>query len=239
MKEKTRRIEESRARLFSIRKPFSEHLVKWEDSLLPDKYDHNCFEYCGQPTRKELEKAIAYQKQIGAAFLKLEGDEPLSDSFGLEAEVTLTMVLKTDGKSWTLNPDLCFRTPSVEEVEELEVKHCGRLYGEDFSRRNILRLYGKLAFHGAYLDGKLAGACHVFCRDGFACMDGLLVDEAYRKRYIATSLIAHVKNSYPDAVLFLHADEDDTPRRMYEKMRFETVDKLYEYTCLDLGRLSV
>ena len=43
MKEKTRRIEESRARLFSIRKPFSEHFVKWEDSLLPDKYDHNCF----------------------------------------------------------------------------------------------------------------------------------------------------------------------------------------------------
>ena len=34
-------------------------------------------------------------------------------------------------------------------------------------------------------------------------------------------------------------NEDDTPKEMYEKMGFETVDKLYEYTCLDLGRLSV
>ena len=55
MKNKTRFVEERMAGLFSEQKPFSEHFVKWEDKLLPDKYDHNCFEYFGQPTREELE----------------------------------------------------------------------------------------------------------------------------------------------------------------------------------------
>ena len=40
--EKTRIVEEKMARLFSEKKPFSEHLFKWEDSSLPDKYDDNC-----------------------------------------------------------------------------------------------------------------------------------------------------------------------------------------------------
>ena len=235
IKEKTRKNEEHLISMFSKRKPFSEHLLKWEDELLPDKYDQNFFEYSGQPTKEEFEKAIQYQKEIGAAFIKLEGDEPLENSFALEAGVTLTMLLKSNGAKWRVNPVLEFRIPSVEELEELEVKHFGSLYGEDFTRRNIRRQYEKLTYHGAYLDGKLVGSCYSFSRDGVTCIDGLIVDEEYRKRYIATSLIAYVRDSYPDTYIFLHADEDDTPKEMYAKMGFETVDRLYEYLCSDLN----
>ena len=224
--------------MFSERKPFSEHLLKWEDGLLPDKYDQNFFEYSGQPTREEFAKAIEYQKKIGAGFIKLEGDDPLSDSFGIEASVTLTMALKTNEVNWTINPSLTFRAPPIKELEELEVKHFGELYGEDYVRRNIRRQYGKLTYHGAYLDEDLVGACYSFSSDCTTCIDGLIVDEAYRKKYIATSLIAHIKESYPDTILFLHADEDDTPKEMYKKMGFETVDKLYEYLCKDISDLS-
>ena len=114
--------------MFSERKPFSEHLMKWEDPLLPDKYDQNFFEYSGQPTREEFAKAVEYQKGIGAGFIKLEGDDPLSDDFGLNSDVTLTMVLRADGTNWRRNPDLTFGKPSVDEVEELEVKHFGQLF---------------------------------------------------------------------------------------------------------------
>ena len=41
----SRNAEEAMAKLFSEKKPFSEHFYKWEDSVLPDEYDHNCFEY--------------------------------------------------------------------------------------------------------------------------------------------------------------------------------------------------
>ena len=221
--------------MFSERKPFSEHLMKWEDPLLPDKYDQNFFEYSGQPTKEEFAKAVNYQKGIGAGFIKLEGDDPLLDDFGLNSDVTLTMALRTDGARWRTNPDLNFGKPTVDEVEELEVKHFGQQYGEGFARRNIRRNYEKLTYQGAYLDGKLVGACYCFSSEGSTCIDGLIVDEGYRKRYVATSLIAHIRDSYPGTVLFLHADEDDTPREMYEKMGFETIDRLYEYLCSDLS----
>ena len=224
-----RKNEEDLIALFSERRPFSEHLDKWEDALLPDKYDQNFFEYRGQPTREEFEKAIEYQKKIGAGFIKLEGREPLSDSFGLEESVTLTMLLRTKDVNRTTNPGLVYRTPSVKELEELDVKHFGALYGEDFARRNVRRLYEKLTYVGAYLDGMLAGACYYFCKDGLICIDGLIVDEAYRKRYVATSLIAYINSRFPDSRLYLHADEDDSPKEMYQNMGFETADKLYEY----------
>ncbi|MCR4615267.1 MAG: GNAT family N-acetyltransferase [Clostridiales bacterium] len=237
MKYKTRKNEERFISLFSERKPFSEHLMKWEDNFLPDKYDQNFFEYCGQPTKEEFAKAVQYQKEQGAGFIKLEGDDPLSDRFGLEESVTITMLLRSGETNWTVNPAVTFRTPSIKELEELEVKHFSSLYGEDFTRRNIRRLYEKLKYHGAYLDGTLVGACYSFCSDGLTCIDGLIVDEAYRKKYVATSLIAYVKDSYPDTILFLHADDDDTPKEMYTKMGFETVDKLYEYLCTDISIL--
>ena len=145
------------------------------------------------------------------------------------------MALKPGETHWTTNPDLVFRAPSVEELEELEVKHFGALYGEVFTRKNIRRLFEKLTYHGAYLDGKLIGACYCYSGDGLTCIDGLIVDNAYRRRYVATSLISHVKNMCANTVLFLHADEDDTPKEMYEKLGFETVDKRYEYLCTDLG----
>ena len=238
MKHEIRKVEENMAKQFSKRKPFSEHLQKWEDAQLPDKYDHNCFAYCGQPSKEELEQAVAYQKKLGAGFVKLEGDEPLSDDFGFDLNVTLTMVLKTNGENWRTNPDLVYRNPQFNELEALEVKHFASLYGEDFTRRNIRRLFEKLTYHGAYLDERLIGACYSFCSGRFVCMDGLIVDENYRKRYVASSLIAHIKHQFSDKILFLHAAEDDTPKEMYQKMGFETEDRLYEYSCFDLSTLQ-
>ncbi|MBR4909787.1 MAG: GNAT family N-acetyltransferase [Clostridia bacterium] len=238
MKNRTRKTEEHLTRLFSQRKAFSEHLIKWEDNLLPDKYDRNCFEYSGQPTREEFQSAVKYQQRIGAGFIKLEGNDPLEDSFGLEAGVTLTMVLTSRGTDWKTNPYLTFRTPTVKELEEIEVKHFGPPYGEDFTKRNIRRQYEKLTYHGAYLGEKLVGSCYSFTSDGLICIDGLIVDSEHRKRYIATTLIARIKDSYPDKTLFLHADDDDTPKEMYKKMGFETVDRLYEYICTDISALG-
>ena len=202
--EKTREFEQKQARLFSVQKPFSEHLLKWEDSALPDKYDHNCFEYTAQPTAAELACALDYQKSLGAAFLKMEGNQPLEDAFGFS------------------------------ELEEIEVKHFGPLYGEDFSRRNIRRLYGKLTFHGAYFDNRLIAACHSFSADGITGIDGLIVDQAYRRQYAASSLLGHIKAAHPADLLILHADNEDTPKEMYLKMGFQIVDRLYEYLKTDL-----
>ena len=218
------------SRLFCVRIPFSAHLAKWEDDLLPDKYDHNCFEYSDQLTTEEFEAALQYQKEKGATFIKLEGDAPLENSFGLEQGVTATMVLTKRHAQWLVNPDIVFRKPDITALEAIEVKHYGPVYGEDFSRRNIRRLYEKLTYHGACLADKLVGAGYSFSADGMTCVDGLITDTDYRRQYVATSLLAHIRDLHPKDTLFLHADEDDTPKDMYLKMGFEIVDRLYEYT---------
>ena len=242
--EKTRLAEEKMARLFGSRRDFSENLRKWEDPALPDKHDHNCFEYKSQPTPEEFAAALDYQRQTGANFIKLEGDFPLDRDFGLEMGLTLTMAAPADKSLWRLNRELTFNRPGLAELEELEVKHYGPVYGEDFCRRNIRRLYEKLDYHGAYLGGKLAGACYSFTAGdlpgaaGVTCLDGLLVDEDLRNRYIATSLLAWVMDLIRPELLFLHADAEDTPQDMYRKMGFSTVDRLYEYSCADLSKLG-
>ena len=101
----TRKTDESFYRLFSASHTVSEHLTKREDSELRDKYDHNAFCYYSQPSADEVRAALAYQKERGDTFLKLEGYEPLADAFGMECEETLTMVLppETDIRSGRLD----------------------------------------------------------------------------------------------------------------------------------------
>ena len=229
----SRIVEEKMAKLFSEKNPFSEHLFKWEDPSLPDKYNHNCFEYTQQPTREEFRKALEYQVERGLTFIKLEGDQPLLDCFGLKENVTVTMELTKSSEVWKRNTIIRFASPSIEDLEEIELKHFGAVYGEDFSKRNICRLFEQLRFHGAYLGGKLVGSCYSFSSDGMTCLDGLIVDEDYRNQGVATSLIGHVADNNEGSTLFLHADENDTPKDMYLKMGFMITDRLYEYSCTD------
>jgi GNAT superfamily N-acetyltransferase len=239
MTRRTRAAERAQALLFSSERPFSAHLTKWEDPLLPDKYDHNCFFCNGQPEKEEFAAALAYQRDRGAPFLKLESDAPLQNSFGLEESVTLTMTLRAACDGWRQNPRVTFGTPTLPEAEALEVRHYGPVYGEDFTRCNLRRLFGALTYHGAYLDGRLAGMCYTFEHEGCVCLDGLLTDETCRGQGVATTLLRRLAKQNEGKLLFLHADADDTPRRMYEKLGFCETDKLYEYLCTELGALTV
>ncbi|MBR2673837.1 MAG: GNAT family N-acetyltransferase [Mogibacterium sp.] len=84
--------------------------------------------------------------------------------------------------------------------------------------------------------GKLVGSGYSFTdsENGLTCIDGIIVDEDYRRQYIATSLIAHIKDTCSGTQLFINTDDEDTPKEMYLKMGFEAVDRLYEYTGTDI-----
>lgn len=239
----TRKIDEQISLLFSVPFVFSEHLTEREDNQLRDKYDHNAFSYTGQPTAEEIRKALDYQKARGDNFLKLDGYAPLDDSFGMEPDVTWTMVLPKDASidGWKINPDVVVQAPDWEELEQHELKYYGPLYGESFTVRNNRRLREKLTYHGAYWGGKLVGSCYTYSADGYTCMDSLVVDSGHRHRYVATTLIqAIVKDARSQGrVVFLHADADDTPKEMYARMGFQMVDRQYEYLCTDFSTLKL
>jgi len=84
--------------LFSDIVPFSPHLYKQTDAVLPDMYDHNAFVTNGMPTKKELEEAENYQKKHDADFLKINSKIKLPnewiEDFRLEEDLTYTMLLE-------------------------------------------------------------------------------------------------------------------------------------------------
>ena len=239
----TRQMDEIISALFSVSRPFSEHLTKREDNQLRDKYDHNSFIYDGQPTVEEVRRALEYQKARGDAFLKLEGYEPLEHAFGMEKEETLTMVLPDAASAdhWRINPEVLIHKPDEAQMEQLERSYYGPLYGEDFTVRNNRRLREKLTYHGAYLGERLVGCCYTYAAGDWMCMDSLLVAGDSRHQYVATTLLKTLAGmaAQEGRTLYLHADPDDTPRDMYARMGFVVTDKCYEYLCIDFDTLKL
>ena len=241
-----RKAERSFKMLFSQKCVFSEHLEKWQDDDLYDMYDHNQFvPLLDDPTDKELEKAVAYQRQLGRGFLKIDTreklDEALTERFSLEECCTETMLLRNKQKNieaWKCNPDVVIHDSASSDVLadllQIDIETFASDYGEDFIRRRDARYVKKAMetqgfhYYVAYLDRKPAGSCYACAIDGYVVMDALVVREAFRKRYVATTLMKHIASQFKEE-MFLHADADDTPKEMYGKMGFETVDELYEY----------
>ena len=241
-----RKAERSFKMLFSQKCAFSEHLERWQDDDLYDMYDHNQFvPLLDDTTDKELEQAIAYQHQLGRSFLKLDTreklDEALTERFSLEECCTETMLLRNKQKNievWKCNPDVIIHDSASSDVLadllQIDIETFASDYGEDFIRRRDARYVKKAMetqgfhYYVAYLDGKVAGSCYACAIDGYVVMDALVVREAFRKRYVATTLMKHIASQFKEE-MFLHADADDTPKEMYRKMGFETVDELYEY----------
>lgn len=241
-----RKAEQSFKQLFSQKRAFSEHLEKWQDDDLYDMYDHNQFAtLVDDPTDKELEQAIAYQHQLGRGFLKLDTreklDEVLIKRFSLEECCTETMLLRNKKENmarWKSNHDVIIYDSAsgdvLADLLKIDIETFASDYGEDFIRRRDARYVKKAMkipgfhYYVAYLDGKPAGACYAYAIDGYVVMDALVVREAFRKRYVATTLMKHIASQFKEE-MFLHADADDTPKEMYRKMGFETVDELYEY----------
>ncbi len=229
---RTRENENALLERFCEKRNFTEHMARWIDDKLPDKYDQNFFECTGQPSEEEFRKALQYQKERGDHFIKLESHEPLLQDFGLERGMTLTMVLEGDCSTWKQNPQVIIRKPEEADLVENEVRSFGKIYGEDFTVRNAKRNYKMLDYVGAYLDGKLVGSCYAFARDKAVCIDGLIVNEENRHWYVATTLLKHIAMRNQEKLVFLHADEDDTPKEMYRKMGFVTADVNHEYMYL-------
>ena len=241
-----RKAERSFKMLFSQKCVFSEHLEKWQDDDLYDMYDHNQFvPLLDDPTGKELEQAIAYQRQLGRGFLKIDTreklDEALIKRFSLEECCTETMLLRNKKENmarWKDNPDVIIYDSAsgdvLADLLKIDIETFASDYGEDFIRRRDARYVKKAMeipgfhYYVAYLDGKPAGACYAYAIDGYVVMDALVVREAFRKRYVATTLMKHIASQFKEE-MFLHADADDTPKEMYRKMGFESVDELYEY----------
>ena len=233
-----RSMEEELAMIFSVRRSFSEHLKRWEDNELPDQYDLNCFEYSAQPSQEEFERALDLQRERGDTFIKLVGDVPLADDFGLSSGVRLTMQLSGGTECRNVNDKVEIKTPRYKDLKETALKHFGPVRGEDFAARNADHLYEYLGCRGAYLGEKLVGAYYFYTSGGYTCVDGLIVDQDFRRRHIAAALLKHAAEEAAGNVVFLHADQDSVAKKAFEKLGFREVGRRYEYLSAEIGSLT-
>ena len=243
IREALRGADEAFDKLFSVETRFSEHLYKQSDARLPDMYDHNAFVTDGVPSVEELKAAQSFQKENGNDFLKINSNIKLSDEilefFGLEEDRTDTMLLeKGHLDAWKRNANVLIKNSKndaiADDVLSVELQNYGEDYGEDFVKRKMRRYLSvsentsNFYYFGAYVDGKIAGACYAFDSHGYVCIDGLAVNKPFRRQYVATTLLAHIAELFGER-LYLHDDAEDTPKDMYRRMGFHTVDVWYEY----------
>lgn len=229
--------------LFSEEYRFSEHLYKQSDTALPDMYHHNAFITDGIPTEEELVAAENFQKENGHTFFLIKSQEPLPPAiikqFGLEEDITDTMLLQEGYfENWKYNPSVTVKdmkdSDIANDILKTELKNYGTAYGEDFVKRKMHRYletskkHDGFHYFGAYINETIAGACYAFCMANCVCIDGLIVNEEFRKQYVATTLLYYIAEHF-DGIIFLHADANDRPKIMYERMGFTVVDKIYEY----------
>ncbi len=237
MNKEIRKTEEEITLLYAKKFVFSEHLTKYEDDKLKNKYDHNYFAYSDDFTKEEFEKALSYQLDKGADFLKFIGRISLNEKYGMEEGVVLTMLLENNDTSlWKSNSRLEFKKPDKEELKKHELKEYGNIYGEEFTLANIDRLYDKQDYVAAYPNGQLAGSCITYVNDEYVAIDNMLVDENMRNQYVCTSLLKKIVDENSDKKIYLHADEDDTPRYLYERLGFRIADRGYEYHLLNIKK---
>lgn len=219
----------------------NDNLIRYNNNELPDMYDNNYFEMKVEINEEEFKKILKYKEQRSEKHLKITS--PIKSTFlidkGLEEGILLTM-LKEDMKY----PDKCkldlsFKCIKEENIKEdlisLEVKHYADIYGLDFTLRKSHFFYdwakdrdNNLYYFGTYLNNKLVCSSSAFVSDEVIGVDDLLTDRDYQHQGFATEMIKYIHN-YFGCPLFLHADNDDTPKEMYKKLGFIVVKKQYEY----------
>ncbi len=237
--EKIRRCEDRWRELFAVKKPFNDCFDRWYNEDLPDQYTTNAFFPKKTITAETLAAAYAYQRPFG--FLQIMCQKPLdkklAEEFQLKENVVLTMAL-TSGEpgNWKNNNSI-----HIVDVQEQDIAgdiiafQVAQEDGDsDYPLRAITQdmkaaaAYPEYHWLAAYQNGEVAAICHVLCHSGAVEIDDLVVAPSARKQYIATSMLRYIADNF-EGQLYLHADEDDTPRNLYSRLGFEVVDRCWEY----------
>lgn len=252
IKEEIRKHENHFQNIFCTSFVFSDVFMKHEDDSIPLMYDHHQFITRTQNiSENDIKEAIQYQKTHGCNYLQIDSRFPLSkeliETFRLDESVTITMVnLHSNdllSAHFHVNPEVVIRDVQTDRIEQdllaIYLKNHQEDYGEEFIQQFVSAFSLKaredkhLHYLGAYLNDEICGYCYYFDDGTYKVLDNLTVNEEIRHQYVASTLISYVISA-SNSTMYLHADDDDTPKHMYENMGFVEIDRIYEYLSMDL-----
>ena len=240
---KIRECEDHWRELFAGKLPFQEGIMRWHNENMNDQYTTNTFFTEQELQREDLQEAESYQREQELFFLQLMCRKPMKpelvQEFSLREELVLTMKLQDVSSCWKENAKVLIKDVQKEAIEKDIISFHLRQEAEalkqsDYAKRQILQDMDAAKKHpeyhwlAAYLEDKVVGICHVLCYSDCVEIDDLVVDEAFRKQYIATTILKYAAENF-EGIKYLHADAEGTAKQMYEKLGFVTVDYCWEY----------
>lgn len=228
--------EHAYTRLFCAEAPFRDG-ARFRDALLPDMYDHN-FTYLAAPLDANAfsafsEAEILRCREEGLAHCKITTAAPPAAPLALFRQDRLGFYRLEDelphaGASCIIRPLKTRADASAYLAVNLAYGRANPGQSEDFIRRKTARrlsvcLAGGMDLLLAFTDGAPVGQIEVFVHDGVAKLENFFILPACQRQNIGSALltaaIAHAK-AQGAHTLYLVADENDTPRLLYERRGF-------------------
>ena len=227
-------------------KQINETFMRFNDDKLPDMWDHNFVEIYDDLTPEDFALIKQISDDRKEEHIKITSFNRLKvlSILGFEHSIILTMAAETIHPKPLKLDNISFKNLKehqelVNDFLELELKYYGNVYGKDFVARMMYRYFtiakenNQFNYFGCYYNNKLIAHCYAFQSEGVIALDGLLVDEDYRHKNVASNLVKHIQEYYQNCPIYLHAEEDDYPQHIYEQLGFKTLYKKHEYLLLD------
>ena len=229
--------------LFAVSLQFNERMVRWNNESMSDQYTTNAFCSDVELTLADVQAAYDEQQSRGLHFLQLMCRKPLSaeiaERFSLREELVLTMAYDGCAEVWNSHPNLLIKDVQQDDIADAIIafhlkQEAEALKKSDYAKRQILQDLAAAKKHpeyhwlAAYLDGEMVGLCHVLCHANCVEIDDLVVDEAARKQYVATTILKYIVENF-EGSKYLHADAEGSSRTIYENLGFVIIDRCWEY----------
>lgn len=216
--------------------------VRYTDPALPDMYCHN-FLYLKkamspQLLLKALNEKTAAARAAGQKYFRLELEEdpalrPEAYPAGGETEHNGTYVLtpcRADVENWPFSPEFSIRAMTAQsDAKALTEVQMDMAYGTEFCERRAERktrvfISGSGCRNFLAFSGEVpAGTCELFESGSTAKLEDLCVRPEFRHRKAASTLLRTLTLTALDdgcERLTLTADENDTPKALYQTLGF-------------------
>lgn len=219
---------------------YNHHLDRWYSNLRPDQMNNNFFVPTAALTCEDIDTMIDLQKKRGLNYVMIRMSKPMDvqtqELFSFDEDITYVMALLQDtSSSWKQNKEIEIRDIQTSDISAdlLDVSSVPAQYQASAFRNmqlvlNVAKENPDYHWLCAYQNGQRVGSVYALCYDGCVEMDDLWVEQEYRNQYIATTLMKYIAQQY-SGILYLHASANATPKEMYARMGFETVETIYDY----------
>ena len=218
-------------------------LMVFQDKQLPDMFDHNCIRIPHDVPNSRLRQladiARNTSKATGRPFLKLCLSQPLSYKSAVSGHEGYYMLPQDQAQQWQVRTDCrIVQMREKAQIQQLYQLEAGDSAGSelrpgDFDRRSVERrslVYldeeKPLNCWLCYVGEELAARADLQVTEGVAKIEELITAEKWRRQGLATALLRHLAleaGRQGADLIYLVADEEDTPKEMYLKLGFVKV----------------